>query len=577
MSALTLSPRPLFPGLQQRRGIVPGLRRRLGSRHRLRRARGHLPGAPSVSRAGDWHLWATFTMGRSCWSRRGRTRGSPALRQRPDGATGPPRARGGPTIGTKIVDRVVGRLAQQTDVSLRVSLTVKAEQNGPDGRADDTVRTISEGAQTSASEIPAGTRSSHGRSPQASDGTAAMSRRSLLGNLWFYAPGPGAETVAAQADPSTTAPADEEAAGEELDPLAEDATAKPLSPRRNRALENYTTEALAGAVREKPEPLLRVLAERGICGPRLPIVVSVETQQPVPNHPFRHLDLVVRLRAPDGRVSEVWLEVKVHAPVSGNQLKVYSDAASAEFLRDGVRRELVWLGPSDPPEKQKRHLRSWIHWQSLADAAIRIRAGWFWEDLVSFLRENGMTEDRTYPISAREATVLEDARRLFLKSHAALAAVNDWAPKAIAEWPADHWYTSGAVKTELFRKLLASGELLLKDGSSHPVYLRYGFASQRGEACLVVRVEMRSAADEPLRSQVLAEFGPALEGWDRPGSGRVVLEVVERAVLFERQEDAVKWFEVHLTQLQKIGFYAFACGAGGAEKYASHRKSGAVL
>ena len=49
---------------------------------------------------------------------------------------------------TKIVDEVVGRLALQTDVSLRVSLAVEAEHKGTDGFPDDTVRTISENAKT---------------------------------------------------------------------------------------------------------------------------------------------------------------------------------------------------------------------------------------------------------------------------------------------------------------------------------------------------------------------------------------------------------------------------------------------
>ena len=49
---------------------------------------------------------------------------------------------------TKIIDEVVGRLAQQTDVSLRVSLTVDADHRGTDGFSDDTVRTISENAKT---------------------------------------------------------------------------------------------------------------------------------------------------------------------------------------------------------------------------------------------------------------------------------------------------------------------------------------------------------------------------------------------------------------------------------------------
>lgn len=48
---------------------------------------------------------------------------------------------------TKSVEEV-GRLAQQTDVSLRVSVTVEAEHEGTDGFAGDTVHTIAENATT---------------------------------------------------------------------------------------------------------------------------------------------------------------------------------------------------------------------------------------------------------------------------------------------------------------------------------------------------------------------------------------------------------------------------------------------
>ena len=49
---------------------------------------------------------------------------------------------------TKIVDEVIDRLAQQTDVRLRVTLQVEAEHSAADGFADDMVRTISENAKT---------------------------------------------------------------------------------------------------------------------------------------------------------------------------------------------------------------------------------------------------------------------------------------------------------------------------------------------------------------------------------------------------------------------------------------------
>ena len=49
---------------------------------------------------------------------------------------------------TKIVDEVIGRLAQQTDVRLHVTVQVEAEHAAEAGFTDDTVRTISENAKT---------------------------------------------------------------------------------------------------------------------------------------------------------------------------------------------------------------------------------------------------------------------------------------------------------------------------------------------------------------------------------------------------------------------------------------------
>jgi hypothetical protein len=49
---------------------------------------------------------------------------------------------------TKIVDEVIGRLAQQTDVRLHVTVQVEAEHAADAGFTDDTVRTISENAKT---------------------------------------------------------------------------------------------------------------------------------------------------------------------------------------------------------------------------------------------------------------------------------------------------------------------------------------------------------------------------------------------------------------------------------------------
>jgi hypothetical protein len=49
---------------------------------------------------------------------------------------------------TKIVDEIIGRLAQQTDVRLHVTVQVEAEHASDAGFTDDTVRTNSENAKT---------------------------------------------------------------------------------------------------------------------------------------------------------------------------------------------------------------------------------------------------------------------------------------------------------------------------------------------------------------------------------------------------------------------------------------------
>ena len=49
---------------------------------------------------------------------------------------------------TKIVDEVIDRLAQQTEVRLHVTVSIEADHAAADGFSDDTVRTISENAKT---------------------------------------------------------------------------------------------------------------------------------------------------------------------------------------------------------------------------------------------------------------------------------------------------------------------------------------------------------------------------------------------------------------------------------------------
>lgn len=87
------------------------------------------------------------------------------------------------------------------------------------------------------------------------------------------------------------------------------------------AVENFTTEALAAAIRHDATPFVILLREHQLLRrPEPPLEVSVETQVHVRDAGF--IDLVTEVRG-DSWTEELWLEVKVDAPESGQQLTNY--------------------------------------------------------------------------------------------------------------------------------------------------------------------------------------------------------------------------------------------------------------
>jgi hypothetical protein len=125
-------------------------------------------------------------------------------------------------------------------------------------------------------------------------------------------------------------------------------------------LENFTTEALAAAIREQPTPFLATLAEHGIPAalPSARTSVLVTTQEAVAGVGI--VDLVVRLFDGTSLRQEVWVEVKVWAPESGDQLARYR--AHLLSRPDGDRCTLVTLGP-----RRLDGAVPWIAWQALRD------------------------------------------------------------------------------------------------------------------------------------------------------------------------------------------------------------------
>jgi hypothetical protein len=218
-------------------------------------------------------------------------------------------------------------------------------------------------------------------------------------------------------------------------------------------LENFTTEALAGAIRADPAPILDALGRRGIIAPDLVRDVAAFTQVYVSvADRYGYLDLMLQLELPPGP-HEVWFENKTGSPEGVGQLAFYRAVIDANAA-DGVERHLVALAPY-AISRDQHHV--FVSWQEVATAARMHATSPFWHDLVEFLEEIGMTEESTLPVTAREAAAVTDAHRLFTKTKAVLTRVNAWAREHITDWPGDAWWKDGQIRGGMLRQFAEKG------------------------------------------------------------------------------------------------------------------------
>jgi hypothetical protein len=222
-----------------------------------------------------------------------------------------------------------------------------------------------------------------------------------------------------------------------LSRLFEYAKVYPSEPR-----ENFTTGALAGAIRHDPAPFLAVLGDAGLLAPS-----EVVRCQPFTQVAFAGagtIDLVLQVETL-ARVFELWIEVKVDAPESGDQLRSYHRyIATHEHQLSRVLAVLSKDGlDTDLPLTQLR-------WRDLARTIARQAAhDTVWADLADYLEEIRMTDGATFPITVREAAALEDAVSLVRKANAVLTIVNDeLLARGFPEYL--HWKTHGWVTTKLY-------------------------------------------------------------------------------------------------------------------------------
>lgn len=339
--------------------------------------------------------------------------------------------------------------------------------------------------------------------------------------------------------------------------------------------ENYTTQALAEAIRRDPRPMVLALAHAGVLDIdatrsweaevttqwAFPDTIAAGADAVVPDAEeavlpsYRFVDLVLLLRSENESV-EVWVEVKTGSGIHGDQLERYR--AYIDGHNDEIARTLVLLAPEKLPTNVA--LVS-IRWRDVADAIERssTQRDW-WLDFATYLEEIGMTEHWTLPVTAREAIALEDAHHLFRKAFAVIDDVNGRIRDG-ATTPAGNsfpvwfpWPQSWVLRT-CQSQFAEHGRIMLSETGERPVSIFYGYAPMGGEVVMAVWIEA-NPRNTTARQTVRSWAATRLPEWQRVGDEWQIVQQTQRAILVESRDEAVGWFLGRLGELIDAGLYS---------------------
>ncbi len=356
-------------------------------------------------------------------------------------------------------------------------------------------------------------------------------------------------------------------------------------------LEDFTTEAVAGAIRREPALLLAALAAAGAFNPDSVDgrAVAVITQYPMapPGDSIRP-DLVLSWSAPfPGR--ELWIEVKVGAPLSGasrpvepddpaglrlpttslNQLTRYAMAQGWAKSLDGVPRDLVLLAPADlradgclAAELEARSLPmpGFLSWRSLAmHIGQSVDAGVLWQELAAFLKEKHVVDDLAFPITSREAVSLPDAFRLFRKTRQLCELINAEGLRRHPGIPGG-WWPRQSLPREVSDSFTKRGRIGISLTGGTRIKFFCGLDSEDdGETKFVVmmRADPKYGALRAGAHKLAQDAGLASAGWVLAYEGRTLLAVRAHPSAFPTAEAAVEWIMGRCDDLERAGLFEF--------------------
>jgi len=316
-----------------------------------------------------------------------------------------------------------------------------------------------------------------------------------------------------------------------------------LSRLYGRKEENFTTEALAAAIRSDPRPFLKALGEHETTS-----IFVVATQVPVQgNHGCGILDLVVEVGSLENR-RRYWFEVKVNAGEHGDQIEKYLGVI--DNLPEEGRPRLHILGP-----RPLREDVQWISWQSVRhgiESTASVNS--YWTDLKVFLEEIGMADSFSDPFTSVDLVALRPASSLLGKVARLLFpfAVQSRAIWAEANWPP----TEKKIRTELGKFFGRDGILAMNSHTQYKAGVAAGVCSDEntGDALLRMWIWLKpSYLNERDRLWTQASRGSLdTTVWSRV-AGWELLSASRRLCHFKDAEEATSWLLDRLRDLAQSG------------------------
>jgi hypothetical protein len=320
---------------------------------------------------------------------------------------------------------------------------------------------------------------------------------------------------------------------------------------RAEACENFTTEAIAGAIRVSPDLFLAVLADAGLVASTARLV-SAFTQVPlVRSGTVRYLDLVIEVQEATVR-RQLWLEVKVGAGESGDQLAAY--------------REHIARWPTSPPPTLgvlgPRPLGGlpWISWQSLWRALASRESDPVWADIRAYLEEIKMADTYDEPITASELSSLRAAHGLTGKVARILTR---FGVDARIIWPDSRWPASEAkVLDSVGRHFVRHGSLAIGATTRFRVGCSAGvYQEPTGETYVGLWLWAKPSW-LPERTAVLQKTA-GLEGWEAEGPEKwEFVGAYAPLSSFSAEGAATEWLTQRLRELGTAGVLALLPNLG---------------